>query len=93
MSDLIKKQAVRTAIQFIGKESIVEAAEEFLRELISFKNTIELQEGETDVIGILYEKSGITYCGAAVINDQDQICRYLATQRVSEAISDIIDKI
>jgi hypothetical protein len=88
--DLITKNLVRGVISTIGTAKIAKMAEQLLNELISVKKTIPLLEGETDIIGILYEVNGLAHFAQAAIKDNEAgqvvITRYISVNTLNELI-------
>ena len=95
--DLITKNIARGLISTIGTEKIAKMSGEIITGLIGMKNEIPLQEGEDDVIGILYEIDGIAHFAQAVIIENQagntEIKRFISVKTVNEMLKSLFDNI
>jgi hypothetical protein len=60
---------IKTAIKLIGPDTIKSALISLIQAGIEQKNKVELQDGETDAVLILYENSGQSFAGLFTVND------------------------
>ena len=67
----------RTIIRSIGTENITSQAVQFFNAMIEQKKSIPLQEGESDIAALLYEKDGIIYYITAAFDSENKVKRFI----------------
>lgn len=95
--DYITKNLARGLISTMGPAKIAKMAEELLSELITAKKSEPLQEGETDIIGIIYEVDNVAHFAQAAIKDNEagqvEITRYLSTNTINELLQTLLNNL
>ena len=71
----LNNRMVKMAVNLIGKDTITETIAGFMRDAIAEKQKIELQPGEVDTIGILYNKEDTVFFAPATINAENHLIR------------------
>lgn len=88
-----KERLVKMAIDLVGPDNIAEMLQGLLTKAIEHKASIPLEDGETDIIGILYEKDKTMYFALVGFNNEaDHITRYIQHYSVNELANKIISK-
>lgn len=91
--DKTKERMLKMAIDLIGPEQISEMIQGLLAKAIEHKQTVELQQGETDCIGLLYEKDSTIYFAMVGFNNTtDQVTRYIEHYSVTDLANKLISK-
>jgi len=93
MNDLIKKHALKTALNLIGEDTVVNGITEILNRAIEKKQSMTLDEGETDTIAIAYEQSGRVYGAIATVNENRQIIRIIEPKEIEKLALQLLKSI
>ena len=95
--DLITKNIARMLISTMGPEKIGNMSAEMIAGLIDQKNKIELDEGEADVIGVIYEIDGQAHFAQVAIRDNEAgetiLARFISVKTVNEMLSSLLSNI
>lgn len=90
MSDLLKNQLIRNVIK-LNRDRIIDGLDNVFQQLISKKNEFTLEEGEIDIVALVYEKHDRVLLAICAINDESQITRYLLVKEVREYINQALE--
>jgi hypothetical protein len=95
--DLISKNIARAFIKTIGTDKIANMAGTIINEVITQKKAIQLNPGEDDIIGIVYEKNGTAYFAQCIIHDNDEgvteILRFEKVTPITELLQTLLNNI
>jgi len=95
--DVITKNIARGLIKSMGPEKIGEMAASLLTEITERKNIIPLQEGENDIVALVYSINGIAYfaqCGIKEMeNGNTEICRFIEVTPITEMLQNMLQNI
>lgn len=87
---------IKTAIKLIGPDTIKSALISLIQAGIDQKNKVELQDGETDAVLILYENSGQSYAGLFTVDDRETppiICRTIEVWPLDQIAENLVKNI
>lgn len=93
MNDLIRKHAIKTAINLIGEDTITNAIAEMLKKAIEKKQESTLEEGEADIIAIAYEQNNSVFGAIATISANREIKRIIKPQNLETLAMQLIKSI
>jgi hypothetical protein len=95
--DVITKNIARGFIKTIGTDKIANMSGTIINEVIAQKKAIQLNTGEDDIIGIIYEKNGIAYFAQGIIHDNQEgtteILRFENVRPITELLQILLNNI
>lgn len=92
--DLIKKRALKMAVDLIGRENIAKILQEITGHLWKVAKEFPLTEYESRAVGILAMHDGELYLIlATMLKDEKSVSRILKYYKVSDIIEDALKKI
>jgi hypothetical protein len=90
MNDLMKKSAIKMAVNLIGEDTIVNGLKSIIENILTLKDKTPLQDEEAELIGIVYERSGKIYGSLATVSNERRITRVLDPKNIEELILQMI---
>lgn len=81
---------LRMAINMIGRDKIIPAISEMIKQIMAKKDEIELQPGEENVCIMLYEVDHVAYYSFAFLNSENHIVRFEQTKKIEEFVTEMM---
>ncbi len=95
--DVITKNIARTLIATIGTDKISKIVADLIKTLVEEKNKLPLQDGEADIIGIVYEADGVAHFAQAAIRETEaettEITRYISVSTIPDMVTKLFQNI
>lgn len=92
MNPVALKGLAKMVKNMIPPEAIGQAVEAAVKSAIDYKNQIELEPGEVNAVGLVYEVEGEAYTAIAVLNAENFITRFENVRPLKELAAELIAK-
>lgn len=93
MDDVLKKKGLKMALDLIGKDNISSMLKELFKTISNYEQSIELEENEKYVAGLLLMNKDELYYITITISNNNEIVRMLTPTKISDLINNALNKI